>query len=469
MLIHTYEQLQRGYLLILVIVYSSIFFVIISSFIGFIITQSRVIEQKVQHEQAGQIAEAGLNYYKWFLAHYPNDSTNGTGGPGPYVGVYFDPEGAAIGEYSLAVASTTYCGEVSSIDVRSTGHTYENPTVTRTLSARHSKPSVAEFSYILNSNVWVESDSNIFGPYHSNGGIRMDGTNNSSVSSGQSSWSCGSTFGCSPTSTQNGVFTTTTNANTSLFEFPAAPINFSGITVDLLSIQTKAQSGGLYFGPSGRSGYHLIFNSNGTVTVRRVNSKQNEPNGYAWGRYMNILNGTTLIGTYTPPASCPVIFVEDQVWIEGIVRNKITLAAADVDTSGVNPSIILNNNITYANATSGLLAIGEFDVLIGLVVPDNMTLNGVFIAQLGSFSRNFYDASMPSAWEQYILRNSLTINGTIVSNGRVITKWVNSSNQYVSGFNNRYSSYDLNLVLDPPALIPRTSDVHKFSDWRDQN
>lgn len=461
---------SSGYLLVLVLVFGGIFFMIVSSFTVFIITQSKLVALKVEQESAGQIAEAGLNYYKWRLVHFPNDTTNGTGLPGPYIGVYRDPAGSAIGEYSLTVASTTYCGDVASIDVTSVGSTYVSPTVKRTMSARYARPNVAEYSYIINSNVWVEPDVQITGPYHSNGGIRMDGRNNSVVTSGQSNWSCSPSFGCTPTTTQNGVFTTTANAVTSLFEFPSAPINFSGITVDLANIQSKAQNnGGQYFEPSGKLGYHIIFNANGTYEVRKVNGKVNEPNGYAWGHQMNILNGTSFVGTFTISTACPVIFVEDQVWLEGVVNGKVTIAVADVDTPGFNPSIILNNNITYANATSGLLAIGEYDILIGLEVPNDMFLNGIFIAQTGRFGRNKYETTMPTAWHTYILRNSLTMTGTVVSNSRVDTKWFDSSGTYVSGFNNRYNSYDRNLVVSPPPLVPVTSDVYKFSDWRDAN
>jgi hypothetical protein len=203
--------------------------------------------------------------------------------------------------------------------------------------------------------------------------------------------------------------------------------------------------------------------------VRRVNGKVNEPNGYAWGHYMHILNGTTLVGTYPIPTGCGVIYVEDQVWVEGVVNGKVTLAAADVDTTGVDRSIILNNNITYANEDSGFMAIAEYDVLIGLVVPDNMTLNGIFVAQKGHFGRNHYDTSMPNAWEEYIKRNSLTMNGTIVSNGREGTKWVTTAGVYTSGFNTRTNSYDRNLVNDPPPMTPEVSDSYEFIEWREMN
>ena len=464
------QKRTQGYLLILVLVFGGIFFTIISSFIVFIVTQSKLIAQRVEVETAGQIAEAGLNYYKWFLAHYPNDITNGTGVPGPYVGVYNDPEGGAIGQYSLTVASTSYFGDIASIRVTSVGNTYAEPNVKKTLSARHARPTIADYSYIINSNVWVGADTQVTGPYHSNGGIRFDGRNNSVVTSGQSTWNCDNSFGCSPTSTQNGVFTTTANPVTALFDFPSAPINFAGVTVDLATIKTKAQNnGGRFFANSGKSGYHIIFNSNETYEVRRVNGKENEPNGYAWGQQMNVLSGTTLIGTYPLNPLCPVIYVEDQVWLEGVVNGKVTLAVANVSSNTDNPSIILNNNITYANATSGLLAIAEYDILVGLEVPDNMTLNGIFLAQTGKFGRNHYETSMPNAWGQYIIRNSLTLNGTIVSNGHASTKWIDSNGAIISGFNNRYTSYDKNLVASPPPLVPFTSNDYNFSDWQDAN
>lgn len=459
---------QSGYLLVLILVFGAVFFMIATAFIGYVVTQSQSVYSRMDKTRALNIAEAGLDYYKWYLAHYPNDTTNGTGLPGPYVHTYTDPEGGAIGEFSLEVASSTSCGEVYAIDITSTGYTYENPNAKRIVYGRYARPTVAEFAYIVNANVWAGSDRVITGPYHSNGVIRMDGTNNSTVTSGQESWVCDGSMSCAPDadgSTVAGVYGD--GPNFDLWNYPAPPINFTGLTVDLASMQDKAQNGGgIYIGPSGRSGYHITFRSDGTFDVRRVNSKQNEPNGYAWGRYMHILNGTTFLGNYEIPEECGVIYVEDQIWLDGVVNGKVTIAAADVDTAGVDPSIILNDNITYANSDSGLLAIAEFDVLIGLEVPDDMELNGIFIAQNGHFGRNHYDTSMPNAWEEYIMRNSLVLNGTIVSNGREATKWMSGST-YVSGFETRYNSYDRNLVTDPPPLTPEVSDTYEFIEWRE--
>jgi hypothetical protein len=459
---------SRGYLLVLVLVFGAIFLTMASAFVGFVVSQHQLQVFNYNKERAFNIAEAGLNYYKWYLAHNPDDTTNGTGVPGPYTGVYEDPEDGSIGEYSLDIASSTACGEMYAVDITSTGATYEAPNAARRVHARYARPTIAQYAYIINSNVWAGADRVITGPYHSNGGVRMDGTNNSTVTSGQETWSCDSNYGCSPTQDVDGVFGSGPNSN--LWSFPAAPINFTGITVDLSDMEDKAKnSGGVYIAPSGRAGYHITFKNDGTFDVYLVRTKENEPNGYAWGQQMNILKSQQFVGNYAIPASCPVIYVEDQVWLDGVVNGKATIAAADVDTTGKDPSIILNGDITYANADSGLLAIAEYDMLIGLVVPDDMELNGIFVAQNGHFGRNYYDTSMPNAWEEYIKRNSLTLNGTIVSNGREGTKWVSGGGTFLSGFNNRYNSYDRNLVTDPPALTPEVSDSYDFIEWREDN
>lgn len=474
------KKSSGGYLLILVLVFGSIFFTIISSFTVFIVTQSKLIAQRVELETAGQIAEAGLSYYKWYLAHYPNDVTNGTGLPGPYIGVYNDPEGGAIGQYSLTIATTTYCGDIASIRVTSVGNTYKQPNVKRTMTARYTKPTVADYAFILNSNVWAGSDRVVNGPYHSNGGIRFDGTNNGTVTSGQTTWTCDGSFGCSPTGNRNGVFTTTGNPNTALFDFPASNIDFNGITVDLSQMKTRAQNnGGLYIGPSGGSnfGYRITFNSNNTVTVRRVTSTvvhRGNPTGISadWADERNIISTSTLVNTYAIPTACPLIYVEDKVWLEGTVASRVAIAAAS-DTA-TNPSMILQGNITYTSATnSALLAIAEQDMLIGVDVPEDMYINGIYIAKNGKYGRNWYcgtgvsgcsSNNLPNPYLSSAALNSENFNGTIVSNGRVGTQWTNGS-----GFANRYNTYDRNLVTNPPPLIPSTSDDYEFSDWQDAN
>ncbi|MCA9360981.1 hypothetical protein KC845_00335 [Candidatus Kaiserbacteria bacterium] len=476
-MIKNFNQHNKGALLVLVLVFGTIFFLIVMSFMGFVVTQSQIQENKLQQERALAIAEAGLDYYKWFLAHYPSDVTNGTGLPGPYDIPYSDPELGVIGTSSLSIASSTYCGVVSNIEIYSTGYTAEKPNLTRTVYGRYSRPTVAEYAYIINSNVWAGPDRTIIGPYHSNGVIRMDGTNNSTVTSGQEDWVCDGSINCGASGvTLDAVFGD--GPNFALWNFPSTPINFTGLTLDLAVMKDRAENGGGISIPPTASndyGYRLDFQNDGTLDVYTVDTvysyySYNSEDGD--GSERNVIDDDNFYATYTLNPDCPLVFVEDKVWLGGDLSMKVTVAAADTDTAGVDPSIILNDNITYATSSAGLLAVAEDDVLVGLVVPDNMILNGIFVAQNGRFGRNHYRTSgsydVLSIHDSYVKRNSLTINGTIVSNGRVGTKWVNGFGNFTSGFDTRYNSYDRNLVDDPPPLAPHTSDDYRFIEWREE-
>ena len=462
--INTYMKLRKeGYVTLMALIFGIIFVIIITGLVGLVFANNKLNIAKENRERAVQIAEAGLDYYRWFLAHFPTDLQNGTGGAGPYEEEYSDPEGGPIGKFSLEVSGNTECNSITSVDINSTGWTYDQPNLKREVYGRYARPSVAEFAYIINSGVWAGANRDIYGPYHSNGGIRMDGANYSTVTSGVQNWLCTSSFGCSPDQTQNGVFGA--GSGSALWSFPASTIDFSGITLDLVNMKTQAQSTGIYLAPASQ-GYHLIFKNDGTVDAYRVNNTS-----YVWGYdpsmgwqqdYYTIAS-ETFLQNYTVPSACSLIFVEDDLWIEGTVKGKVTVASANVTTPNVDPTIILSGNINYTttNGTDGLTAIAEQSVLIPINSPDDMVLSGIFMAQNGHFGRNYY----PSSYSGY-KRNSLTMTGTIVSNGRVGTQWT-CGGTYCSGYNNRINSYDKKLASDPPPLTPYADDEYKFIEWRE--
>lgn len=466
-----YKKIHGGYITLLVLVFSTIFATILLGLTGFILVQNKASIGKEYKERAGQIAEAGLDYYKWFLAHNPGDITDGTGVGGPYEHSYNDPEGGAIGTFSLQVNGNQECNTTTSIDIVSTGWSSKEPSIKRSISGKYARPSVAEYAYIINSNVWAGSDRNIKGRYHSNGGIRMDGVNQSLVTSAVSSWLCTYSFGCSPSETQNGVFGS--GPNNELWSFPAVPIDFVGITQDLINMKTQAQASGVYFGPVGgesnRRGYHAIFQSDGTFDMYRVtNTRYNW--GYdstaGWQRDYNLITRETFLGNYSVPPSCSLIFVEDKLWIEGTIKGKITIASADVTQPNYDTSVILNGDISYTtqNGNDGLTVIAENNVLITLYSPNVMSLRGIFIAQNGYFGRNYYSSGYPSYGGSNATRDSLSITGTIVSNGRVGTKW-SCEGSFCSGYNTRVNSYDRKLATSPPPLTPFADDEYKFIEW----
>ncbi|HEC30503.1 MAG TPA: hypothetical protein ENI66_00620, partial [Candidatus Yonathbacteria bacterium] len=163
---------ENGYATLYILIFASVFLLLLFSLLGFVTVQTKVNMVKENKDKSLQIAEAGLDYYRWFLAHFPNDLKDGTGLPGPYEHEYSDPEGGAIGKFSLVINGNQKCNTLTSVDINSTGWTYAKPEYTKEVYGRYARPSVANYSYIINSNVWAGSGRNIKGRYHSNGGIR---------------------------------------------------------------------------------------------------------------------------------------------------------------------------------------------------------------------------------------------------------------------------------------------------------
>lgn len=464
---------QRGITTLLVISFMGIFLLILATLTSYAFQQSRYGRALYGREQALHIAEAGLEYYRWYLAHFPGSLSNTSH-------TVVDPEGTTLGSAALTITGNSQCNVVQSIDIVSRGTALQNPGYPRTIAARYMRKSVAAYSYLLNSSVWAGSDRVITGPYFSNGGIRMDGSNNSNVGSAVTTWSCDSSFGCSPTQTQPGVFGA--GPNSTLWSYPESSIDFSAIAVNLSSLKTYAQNnGGRYYAQAtgsnaDRRGYHVIFKSNGTYDLYRV-SNTTQVTGYTeqtgWVAEHSIISSQTLLASnVTIPSSCSVLFFEDRVWIEGVVSGKVTLVAATPSDTGTSPDVYLMNNITYATSdgSSGLTVIAERNINIPLNSPDVMEIRGIFIAQGGRYGRNHYTTSgsneVPSAYDSYVLQSQLTTVGTVVSNYRTGTSW-SSGSTVTSGYLSRIDAYDQLQATNPPPFTPYATTDFKFVLWRE--
>src|SRR3989338_4732718 len=107
---------ERGSIMLLVIIFGGIFFTMLTALSGFVIVGNRAQDISRARAEAFGIAEAGLEYYRWFLSHFPGNTTNGTGQNGPFVIIYNDPEGGTAGTYTLTVSGNNSCGAVQSIE-----------------------------------------------------------------------------------------------------------------------------------------------------------------------------------------------------------------------------------------------------------------------------------------------------------------------------------------------------------------
>ncbi|MGB4076586.1 MAG: hypothetical protein WBK28_02685 [Minisyncoccia bacterium] len=471
---------HRGYLMLLAIAFGAVFLTVFGGMTFFVLSENKLQSQNTLSTEAFALAEAGLEYYRWHLAHFPDDLQNGTGVPGPYVMDYDDPEGGLAGTITLDILNNTSCNQSNSIDIESTGASASAPGVTRTVSARYARPSVGLYSYIVNDSLWAGADRVISGPFHTNGGIRMDGTSNSTVSSSLSTWNCTSTYGCIPDNpTAPGV--TGTGVDQALWEYPVPQVDFAAIAADFGSLKTIAEASGTYLerysttngqgDPAYWRGYHLTFNADGTVTVKQVSStRQNSvtPVNSADGNTdrIEIQNESQTEITLIPP-DCGLIFVEDNVWIDGIVDGKITLVAANVENANITPNVYVQSDVVYENTdgSDGLTVIAARNVLISPQAPESMTLNGIFIAQGGAFGMNAYSCNSGFATKS----GTLTILGTTVSNKRTGTKWTSTcSNGLYKGYQTRIDSFDRRNATDPPAFTPVVSQDYEFIDWKEE-
>lgn len=489
--------MSKGIITTYVLVFGAVFLILLSGLLGFILLQSRQSAQSLALQKALHVAEAGIDYYKWCLNNGIQDSCQTEKD-------YLDPAGVPVGRFSLQVESTLACGQAIQRKIISTGWVNNFPSVKRKISVTYARESVATFSYILNNNVWIGSDHEIRGPYHSNGGVRMDGENKSLVSSGQVEWTCTDSFNCSPCPVSAGcrlqgtscicpgVFTTA-NGNEDLFDFPVTPFDFAGITVDLAGIKnlTKNQGQGLYFGPSGQYGYHILFNDDGSMDVWMVDSvnmiddvctvvdfKVICDNNACVPECPKCQNGRcvvqdpvidheTYLGQYVVPGECGAIFFEDNLWVgdmneESKIKGKVTVVSADLINPSGKTDVWLQGSINYTtlDGSDGLSIIAQHNNLIGLYSPDQMELRGIFIAQNGYFGRNYYPCP---TYAPYCLRSKLEIIGSVVSDGRVGTQWGSGA----SGYLVRESYFDPKLIHNPPVFVPNIEPDFKIVNWQE--
>ena len=76
---------NSGYILVSTLVFATISIIILTGLATWAATNYRAVSQTVEREKSFQIAEAGIDYYRWHLAHAAQDFQDGTGQSGPYV------------------------------------------------------------------------------------------------------------------------------------------------------------------------------------------------------------------------------------------------------------------------------------------------------------------------------------------------------------------------------------------------
>lgn len=465
------RKLSHGSISIPVLVFGITFAAIIGGLVLVTGIQYTSASRTEAFEKALAIAQAGSDYYRWHLAHNATDYTDGTNQPGPYIHQITAPGTNEQATFSLSI--TPPASGSSIFTIVSQGWMNSHPDVKRTVKVRYGKPSFAKYAFLHNANMWYGTRDEIHGPIYSNGGIRMDGTHDSTVMSAKETYTCGTETGCDPQQTKPGVWGS--GGPQALWSYPVSAIDFNSINIEYSAMKSEAQARGVYLPPSGYYGYRLVFAANGTVTITKVRDTQSVKGWSVEGGCENLyqtIKTELPVGTYSTLTK-QMFFAEDTVWVEGVVNGKVTVAAArfPIDLNKIN--IWVNGNITYlakdGNHNLGLIA--QNDIYFALDIPQDFEINAAMLSQSGKVIRHNYKyqgcGNSPKA-----VRQSLTIYGSIVSNLKSYWSYgtghiIGFGNDPTSGFTFRDTIYDPTLYYGPPPFFPTQPDLEVIS-WEEQ-
>jgi len=465
-------KLTRGTITPALIIITGSLLVVLYGILFVLTLQFNYSNRQVGQESALHMAEAGVNYFRWHLAHDPDDFSGDTGEH-----EYVDPQGNALGKYDIEVTPPSLGSSI--VTIKSTGWTYQFPNIKRTVTVQYGIPSFARYSFLTNASSWYGEGITVNGLVHSNNGIRQDGTNISLMTSTQQTYVCGDETGCysqsycvNPcrwSSSQRrcncpGVWGD--GGDEGLWQYPVTPIYFDSISFDFTDMSDQAEANGLYLPSSGDQGYHIVFSANGTFNVYEVlttNYYSHQIDYHCYRNYERITR-QNLIGTYTV-SSTPIIFAEDHLWVEGTVNGRITVVAARSPYASNTMNIWIPNSINYValdgNHTLGLIA--QNDIYFTRDIPENFVVSAALMARSGKVIRHNYSDHCGNQ-SSVAIKDSLTINGALLSYNK--SYW-NHGSPLSSGFISRQVNYDTNLLYAPPPYFP-TSGEYEFISWREE-
>lgn len=467
---------KKGIISLQLLVFSSIILMLVISFSA--LTQSTLNSsfRSLNKTIAFSIAEAGIEYYRWHLAHNPTDYQDGTGNPGPYVHNYYDKNGNILGTFTLEITPPAVGSTV--VTIKSTGKMLADSTVEKIIKVKMGIPSLAQYAWVLNNNVAFGSGAEVFGPVHSNAGLRFDGLAHNLVTSGQAQYddpdhSGGNEFGVHTHRSPIDPLPPAAVPNRpDIFmagrQFPVPAVDFGGITQNLSQIKTAAQQSGFYRASSTAFGYDVVLKTDDTFDLYKVTALFNASVGCSnpgdsfqngWGTWS--IQSESLLGNYAFPTN-GLIFLEDHVWVRGQINTaRVTIASGRFpDNASTRTSITVNNNLLYTNYDGrdvlGLIA--QNNINVGLISDDNLRIDAALIAQNGRVGRYSYKVPCgPTA-----IRTNLTSYGMMGSNLRPAFYY--SAN---NGYQSRVYNYDSYLLYSPPPSYPIIGNQYVQISWEE--
>ncbi len=481
------KKTEKGVITVYALIGAAVIATLLGGMLIFVSTQVRNSSDEVSRQKALEIAESGVYFYRWYLAHSLDgktaqeiknfwQSSDALGVITPYEKEIEDANGDPIGRYRIEVTVPDPGSTI--VSLISTGWTYRHPNLTRKVKVRFRRPSWSEYAVVANDVMRFGSGTTVYGPVHSNNGIRFDGVAYNKVTSAIDQYLDPDTGKMKP-----GVWTSQPNEGTVFLAgkyFPISSVDFAGITVDLSLMKSEAQSEGIFLGEesypknqcdwirSGRpprftwvcqlvnvpvKGYYLTLRTDDKLEIRRIFSYNNVS-------YMITDQSDAEVVNFPTNG---LIFVENNLWVDGQIDTaKLTLASANINSSEIETNIYINNDILYTNKDGqdiiGLIA--ENNISVGLYSEDNLEIDAALLAQKGRVGRDYYSFSQSST---YYKRDEITVFGSIATNNRYGFAYTDGT-----GYQIRNLYFDNNLIYYPPPFFP-TGNKYQLDLWEDLN
>ena len=465
-----------GYVLIQVLVFGIIAVYLLGALTSWAVIDVKSSRQAGSRELSIQIAEAGIDYYRWHLAHAPTDYQDGTGVTGPYVHDFYDKNDNKIGTFTLDITPPLLGSSL--VIVKSTGRTDAEPNIARTIQAKFAKPSMAKYAVATNDVMRFGEGTEIFGPIHSNKGIRFDGLTHNIITSSMAAYDDpdhggNNEFGVHThvkPPPQTGLYAdfVTTEAPLSpvpsrldIFtagrQFPVPEIDFTSLTADIAQMKTDAVANGYWKTGSGKYGYHIVLKTNDTFDLYKV-TKLNTDCNDAWS-----IKTESIYASNVAFPTNGIIFLEDDIWVDGQINTaRLTIIAAVLpDNSNTRKNITINKDLlnTNYNGTDVIGLIAQNNINVGLISEDNLQIDAALVAQKGRVGRFYYSSSCSST---YYKRQILTLNGMLATALRYGFAYTDGT-----GYQIRILNYDSDLLYSPPPSFPLTSDQYITISWEE--
>lgn len=441
------KKIQRGMYLPIIMIASVLFMAYATALISISMSNVAIANLHNKKITSMSIAEAGINYYMWHLAHSNTDYCDGSACTetvpyGPYHHEYQDQYGNTLGTFDLYITPPMSGGAITT--VKSVGKVAGRSPI-RSIIAELGMPSFTKYTLLSNnSQLWIGSGEKVTGSVFVNGsGMYNEGEITGDAYSTETTYN--GWFGNQPGVSGPGVF-----GGAKIFPVPR--IDFEDLGVDILNLRNGArdQGEGQYYGASNQKGYHILLQAD-NYKLYRVRRYDN--NGFDIAQ-------EDLLGTYEYPAQ-GIIFVQDNLWVNGTINNKkVTIIAADPEAGASQQKrIIIPNLVKYTNfdGTDKLGLITQTNILVSKNAPFDMEIDAAMIAKNGQIKINYYNQ----------IKGNMKVYGSMAHNTGLVWTYANMQGTVVSGYRTTETIMDNQNVLNPPPKFPTTGSYSILS-WREE-